>query len=469
MALFLAGTEARLGALNIAPAILLPPLPNFIAEWSGIIPLICHLASVRDDYKTTGDVALLGRISIGLFPKLGTLSGLARLLSMGSEYLDQASTRGGSSRTVWDVQWGSVFPLANGSASAAVVEFARRRYTGETLRMPETVPSRQDVKRKESEGKGSTSSQQSDETDQKDRVESSATKKTQAPSTPLSQKQFRRYQTLHVLDFGRRRNITGRRFKLEHLRQAAAYHAVSFAILLAIALALSFVGSYGSAVVVAMSAISRAATQRISVGRPTGYLQNNENHEACMLVAPHQNSIVWYLYVGDRSIVDTLLNKPMFLIPQSRYNCFVAKWLSFAHLLHIAAMTFTAGQKGWDGVCMVTLLAIDRALRWRFCTEKYAHDWLEREGYTVRMESFDFSGRTPMIGATQSYSGSVVTRWMDEILVPHPRRDAWLQNMKDDREIQGLGSFDVDWVHRTTHLSRAGADVMKKNLNRQDV
>ncbi|KAI1394166.1 uncharacterized protein F4822DRAFT_39283 [Hypoxylon trugodes] len=465
MAIFLSGTEARLGALNIAPAVLLPPLPNIVSEWSSIVPLICHLASVRDDYKTTGDVALLGRVSIGLFPKLGTLAGLSRLLSQGPDYLDQASTRGGSSRTVWDVQWGSVFPLANGAASAAIVEYARHRHAQKHTRIPEAVPSPKDNKPRTVQEKSTTSSSSSDGDYQKSAHKPLVTEKWR----PLSERQFRRYQTLYVLRFKRERKTTGRNFKFEDIGQTTTFHVFSFIVLISIAVALSFVGSYGTAVVIIMSAISRITTQRVSVLRPTGYLQNNESHDACMLVAPHQNANVWYLYVGDRSIVDTLLNKPMLAVPQNQYNWLVAKWLAFAHLLHIAAMTFTAGQRGWDGVCMVALLAIDRVLRWHFCTKTYARDWLEREGYTVDIESFEFSGRAPMIGAIQLYSGSKVTRWMDDIFVPHPRRDAWLENMINGGEIKGLPSHDVEWVRRATYLSQTGARIMKEKLNWQGV
>lgn len=111
MSIFSNPDEANLGSLNTEPLLPCPPLPNIVAEWAAILPLVCHLAGQRNDYKTTGDVALMGRLSVGIFPRLGTFSGLARLLDRSTKYLDYAITRGGTSRTVWDVKWGSVFSV----------------------------------------------------------------------------------------------------------------------------------------------------------------------------------------------------------------------------------------------------------------------------------------------------------------------------------------------------------------------
>ncbi|GME48831.1 uncharacterized protein LTHEOB_8542 [Neofusicoccum parvum] len=122
-ALFSTDISARLGTLNKPPLLPLPALPNIVSEWASLIPLVCHLSGSRDDYHTAGDVALLGRVSLGLFPKLGALAGVARLLERTPAFLDQASTRGGSGAVVWDVRWGSAFPAANGAAADVVARY----------------------------------------------------------------------------------------------------------------------------------------------------------------------------------------------------------------------------------------------------------------------------------------------------------------------------------------------------------
>ncbi|KAI1080625.1 hypothetical protein F5B20DRAFT_539979 [Whalleya microplaca] len=108
--LFESTSQANYGSLGVAPIIFVSPLPTIVAEWAAIIPLVVHLASPRDDYITTGIIALSGSLSVDLLPRLGTLLGYSRLLSRGTKFLDYASTRGGSSRVVYDVSWGSVFP-----------------------------------------------------------------------------------------------------------------------------------------------------------------------------------------------------------------------------------------------------------------------------------------------------------------------------------------------------------------------
>ncbi len=75
-----------------------PPLPNIVAEWAAILPLVCHLASQRDDYITTGDVALLGRLSVGSFLGLAH-SGIARLLrGRTNTWIMQAAKAGSAAR-----------------------------------------------------------------------------------------------------------------------------------------------------------------------------------------------------------------------------------------------------------------------------------------------------------------------------------------------------------------------------------
>ena len=114
MSLFSTPNLASVGSLNLPSFFPVPPLLNFIAEWVALIPLICHLANYHHPHQLAGQVALLGQVSIELFPKLGVLAGISRLVERGPEFLDIASTIGPSRRKVWDVRWGGTFPCANG-------------------------------------------------------------------------------------------------------------------------------------------------------------------------------------------------------------------------------------------------------------------------------------------------------------------------------------------------------------------
>ncbi|KAH6677235.1 hypothetical protein B0J14DRAFT_560024 [Halenospora varia] len=103
MAAYFTPNTPNIGSLNVPPYLGAPTLPNIVVEWAAIIPLVCHLADFKRDYQIVGQMAMTGSISIGIFPRLGVLAGLARLLKNGPDFLDQASSRGNSSRTVWDV------------------------------------------------------------------------------------------------------------------------------------------------------------------------------------------------------------------------------------------------------------------------------------------------------------------------------------------------------------------------------
>jgi len=130
----------NLGALNVTPYLPAPSLPNIVAEWAAIIPLVFHLADYKRDYHVVGQVAMTARISTGIFPRLGDLAGTARLLNNGPDFVDQASSCGNSSRTVRDVIWGGSFPAANGSASLMIAKYALVKMKQSIIKMPDTIP-----------------------------------------------------------------------------------------------------------------------------------------------------------------------------------------------------------------------------------------------------------------------------------------------------------------------------------------
>ncbi|KAF9641009.1 hypothetical protein BFW01_g12815 [Lasiodiplodia theobromae] len=470
-ALFSTDINPRLGTLNTFPFLpLLPNLPNIVSEWASIVPLVCHLASFRDDYLTAGDVALLGRISLGLFPKLGAIAGVARLLERTPEFLDQASTRGGSSCTVWDVRWGSVFPCANGAASAVLARFVRRRRRGErgvstVVVMPETVEDMErelgQQKRKQVPwGHGRRNADDGEWNQDSDATTAVAEeRKSEADEKPTAPTHFRRYQTLHVYSFGRsvqRGRSVGKR--VEELRLSALGRIMSFLLLVAIAVVLGLCGVYA---------------QSIDIQRPPGYLQNNEAHDACMLVATHQNALEWHLYIGDRGVVDSLLNKAMFMVPNQMGTklALVTWWLKAANALQLLGMTYVAAQKSWDGVCLVVLLSVNWLLRWGSRDAGLASRWLAQEGVEVDVKSFKFTGRMPMLGAIQIFTGTKITSWMDDIIPPHPRREAWLKRIHGfDIDADGSWtSHDLSSIETSYKFSMAAAKVLKRELNKKGV
>lgn len=129
-------------------------------------------------------------------------------------------------------------------------------------------------------------------------------------------------------------------------------------------------------------------------------------------------------------------------------------------------MTYVAAQKGWDGLAMTILILFAWLFAWQFNNTALARRWLELAGVVVKARSFQFGGRTQMIGAVQVFSGSEVTGWMDGILAPCARREAWLERLRPSSESvrtngNGLSDYDRDWVALQTELAIQAAEVMR--------
>ncbi|OQD64357.1 hypothetical protein PENPOL_c007G09388 [Penicillium polonicum] len=435
--------QVTLGTL-MSTYIPVPSVPEIVSEWASLIPLACHLASPKDDHFTSGDVSLHGRISLIIFPRLGTLWGLGRLFSKGSNYFEYASVKGGAARTVWDVNWGSEFPCANGAASAAIEDFALRRLMDQTGVIPKlSIPI------------------------------SDSYVTASSPETPLNNGSDEapkiRKQILHVYQFRfcqPRRSI---RFKINSFMRSRIPTGLIFIILCGISAIFGLIGAYGSAGLILITAISRLVAWAIVIPRSAGYLSNNEKHDiAYMLAASHVNATEWSLYTGDRAIVDTLLNKPMVHFPEGKQAQLAARWFYFAHALQLVAITYVAAQKGWDGICLVCVLFVHSLYNWTLCGNAKAADWMAREGIEVKVKSYEFGWRTAMLGCIQVFSESKVTRWMDSIVVPHVRRDAFLgviQGKKLEKclEVQ-FDEYDLNWINNAASLSVQGGEVLKRDF-----
>ena len=205
--------------------------------------------------------------------------------------------------------------------------------------------------------------------------------------------------------------------------------------------------------------------------RPPGYLESSEGQmDACMLVAPHENAQEWTLYVGDRSVVDTVLNKAMIVIPEDRRNALIAGWFRAAHVFQLLAMTYVAGQKGWDGLFLVMLLVVDTLLRWHDRGLALAKTWLNESHVSIEAFTYLFGSRMVMLGAIETLAGCQTTSWMDKILVPQPRREAWLRCLRgDDFDEAAFDDGAVSWIKLSSRLARASADIIRAHAMTQSV
>ncbi|CAI7621217.1 unnamed protein product [Penicillium glandicola] len=209
------------------------------------------------------------------------------------------------------------------------------------------------------------------------------------------------------------------------------------------------IGAYGSAALILITAVSRLVTWAIVIPRSPGYLSNNERHEiAHMLTASHVNATEWSLYTGDRAIVNTLLNKPMISFAEGKQAQLVARWFYFAHGLQLAAITYVAAQKGWDGICLVCILFVQNLYDWTLRGNAKAADWLAREGVEVKVKSYEFGWRTAMLVAYR-YSAS--------------RRLIQGKELEKNLEVQ-LDEHDLDWVNNAVSLSIQGGEVLKRDF-----
>lgn len=252
--------------------------------------------------------------------------------------------------------------------------------------------------------------------------------------------------------------------------RSSKLNIISHLLLIGVIVVLCLCGTFGTAAVVLNGTMARIVSRFIKVRRPPGFLGNTEEHDACMLLSSHKNASIWYLYIGDRGVVDSLLNKTMIIISSNKSlsHCFRT-----AHFIQLLAMTFVAAQKGWDGLALLILLIFERLLQWRQNESHMARNWLEAESVSVKAKSFRFTGRTPMIGAIHKFSGSAATGWMDDIISPSPRREVWLNQLSSgsnevavlDRDFEKLSSFDQSWVALNSGLATEAVKVMKRELD----
>jgi hypothetical protein len=260
MSLFTTPNLSSLGSINVPAFLFVPPLLNFAAEWAALIPLVCHLASYHHLHQLAGQVALLGRVSIALFPKHGVLAGISRLLSRGPEFLDMASTLSPASRRAWYVKWGGSFPCANGAASSSLAE-SLLKDCPTPIKAPEPVLSIQSTRssaettsldialpmRPSHPGMGSTVG---------DQCAISASK---LPQVPL----FHRYQTLHVSHFSKTACRASWPLKLDTFLFSTIVTTATLISKVGLEIVLILFGMYGTAIILLCNSITQLVSRRV--------------------------------------------------------------------------------------------------------------------------------------------------------------------------------------------------------------
>jgi hypothetical protein len=438
-------SPASFGSIGAEPPVLsVVSSPIFIIfEWVALLPLVIYLASNRLQYRLVGQTALSGHVPIALFPRLGVLGTLVDFLQQGQEFFDRASSVNELSQKVWDVNWGSIFPCANGAVAAILSAYALR---GVKVK---TVPEEVDRIAPHLLGRQPSS------TDTFEPV------KINSP--------FRRYQKLHILHFTEStKKVSHARYFWDGLPMALE---VLFLIgCLGISVVCFLFGLYGTAAAVIFSVLLRISRQLMTIERPSGYLKNNEGDlPGCMLVSLHENASKWYLYIGSRGVIDTILNKTMVQDVKSPLGVWHGYGLRLLEVLHILIMTYVAAQKGWDGVALVSLVVVASAIDFiSFSDDRIAARWLKREGIRIDATILQFSGRTPMIGTIQALGNQKSTAWMDGIIAPSIRRNIWLSKLAsqdiDSNLEKDLSASDKDWIDLNEKLTLAAQALIPPDV-----
>lgn len=375
------------------------------------------------------------------------LENVARLLKEGPDYLDRACSVSEFSREVWDVNWGSRFPCANGSASDILFSYALRT-AGKPI--PATVDRSKSPKPEVSRAGSITG----------------------AKPKPT----FSRPQVLHVIRCSQQETLS------KHHRQNIrwVYDLVGAVLLLGGGIAAFAFGLYGTFAATVLSAIFQVIRCLIIVQPSSSYLLDNEQGKVpgCMLVASHQNASTWILFCGERGIVDGILNKNMIYSVESRF-----RWRAGLHtlifslrslgVLQLLALTFVAAQRGWDGVGLLIFVVFAGLTESVIQKENdLADGWAKRYGVLFETRTFEFKGRVSMLGAIQIYKVDPTRTWMDDIIVPNQRRDIWLKMLSqekyecedDDPMWEAADNGVRSWVRFNLAMSRAAAKIMEDEI-----
>ncbi|KAL4891364.1 hypothetical protein BDV59DRAFT_68321 [Aspergillus ambiguus] len=444
----------------------LPEIPDIVAEWASLVPLTVYLSNMRTAYDLAGEVSLRANLSLSIVPKLWELGSIAKLLRERETFLDTASAAGDPLR-VYDVQWGSVFPCYNSAAAVSVAANAMH-HADDT---PEIT--QKDLNDWVIEHEAELEQQFPPDAFSKSRelptIRSEVYCGDGVRDLVDRKRLFGRAQQLNIIFV----SLRGKRARTSGMLQRPWTHRLQLTAQLLLVIGTGAVllslGCIGTGVLLLIGSISHFCSQYVEVRRSPLYLRNREVHEGCMLVAAHENATIWTLYLGDRGMIDSLLNKPMVEI--SKASPLILNWFRFAEILQVFAMTYVAGQKGWDAMCLLIIIILWSLTRFN-SRNKHAAAWLQEEGLDTTAFRCEFPGRSELLGAVQLLSTEKRTLWMDGILAPVQRRDIWLQmvgavdsDSKSLREsFDSLGAHDRNWVRGTGMQTMAGYNLIRKKL-----
>lgn len=443
----------------------LPDVPNIVNQWAALVPLTVYLSNMRSNYELAGEVSLRARLSVSVMPKLWELGSIAKLLREKELFLDSASASG-DPLTVWDVQWGSIFPCYNSAATLGVIAAA---LAGRVQDSPEIT--QQDLNRwlhqHENELKRRFPSEFVGHGQEKIAEDVYCGEEFQ--DLIHRKNSFGRRQVLNIISVAH----DGRKPRMgqpAHPRWKYLFHFIpQVVVVIGIGAFLISLGCIGSGTLLVIGGLSHCFSQMVEIKRSPLYLHNRETHQGCMLVASHDNATIWTLYVGERGLIDSLLNKPMVEIGNT--HPLILNWFRFAEILQVCAMTYVAGEMGWDAIFLLILIAIWSITQFN-ARNKHATSWLREERYTTKVFACEFTGRSELLGAVQLLSTEKNTYWMKDILAPAPRRDVWLQKvgvMDSEPDslamhFASLNKHDQLWINATGMQTLAGYHLIKQRL-----
>ncbi|KAK0716500.1 hypothetical protein B0T21DRAFT_454299 [Apiosordaria backusii] len=457
---FVAASTTGDAASDTTWASLPATIPAFVCEWAALVPLTVYLASGRGDFELAGEISLRGQLPVTVIPKLWALGGVAKVLRQWEAFFDSANASGETLK-IFDIQHGNSFQCYNNAAVSLVADNAMRRgLIGSGDITPEHLERWIHEHRASLEAGFEVSALD-------DLAESGGFK-----ALVENRRTYGRRQVLNIINVVPVEEDRAR-MRVESWDRGKASLYAELITSVALAGFLCSLGCIGSAVLLFTGSISRFLVRQIVVPRPLRYLENRESYMGCMLAAVHDNAAIWTLYLGDRGVIDSLLNKPLVghleSTPTTRFACW---WLQLAELLQIIAMTFVAGEKGLDALVLLGLVLAIAGFSNLYGYNMHARNWLRREGYETLAFRCEFPGRTELVAAVQLLSTERRVSWMDSIISPCDRREVLLQRLgqidckleEGRRLFKSLKGHDKTWVAANWLQAKAGASLIEERL-----
>lgn len=443
-------------------------IPRVLVICAYIIPIAVYAYSMRTAYDVATLVSLRAKVCPSINLRAWDFMGIARLLGERESFMDNASDANSTLR-VYDVQWGSVFPCYNSGVASSVKENAFRR-ARVPLVISEDNLNEWILANKTDLGKN-FQHDPLDDLESPPAIRSDVYSGETVENVVQRKKEYGRRQYLDIVYVSRE----GKRPRvinsaLDQLQRLTTSQWPFLLLSSGAVLVLTKYQCIGTSALVLIRAVARFLALRINVKRPPLYLRNREVHSGCMLVAAHENATTWTLYIGDRGTIDTLLNKPMVEIGEP--SSIVLTWFRAAELSIPIAMVYAIMQGGWDVVSLLAVTALLEGLDYLNSRDRVVSAWLREEGLATKAFRCQFPGRSELIGAVQLLSRRKTSIWMDGILAPVPRRDAWLQVVgavpsDPDSLQQSLASLDAhdrNWIKATGLQTMAAHELISERL-----